>query len=201
MKPCSSTRERPAQISSEEEISSGSLPPGPEATEAEQLQAQLEEAEREKAQFKALAQRGQADFANFRKRADEEKLEILNNAKAQVILRILPALDDVERALSQAPSDEGNSWLEGFRLIERKLNSILEGEGLQRIEAEGLAFNPWEHEIVSYLEVPGRKEGEVLEVTRQGYKMHGKVLRPSQVVVVKAAEVENTEEPSKAENN
>ena len=191
-------------IEEEEEVASGILPPGPEATEMELLQAQLDEAEREKSQFKALAQRGQADFANFRKRADEEKLELLGNAKSQVILRILPALDDIERALGQTPeagSEADSGWLEGFRLIERKLNSILEGEGLQRIESEGLAFNPWEHEIVSYLDVPKRKEGEVLEVTRQGYKMNGKVLRPAQVVVVKKAEVESTEEPSKAENN
>ena len=188
----------------EEEVASGILPPGPEATEMELIQARLAEAEREKSQFKVLAQRGQADFANFRKRADEEKLELLGNAKSQVILRILPAFDDIERAMGQAPaegSETDNGWLEGFRLIERKLNSILEGEGLQRIEAKGLAFNPWEHEIVSYLDVPKRKEGEVLEVTRQGYKMNGKVLRPAQVVVVKKAEVENTEEPSKAENN
>ena len=191
-------------IEDEEEVASGILPPGAEATEMELLQAQLAEAEREKSQFNALAQRGQADFANFRKRADAEKLELLGNAKSQVILRILPALDDIERAMGQAPaagSEADSGWLEGFRLIERKLNSILEGEGLQRIEGEGLAFNPWEHEIVSYLDVPKRKEGEVLEVTRQGYKMNGKVLRPAQVVVVKKAEVESTEDPSKAENN
>ena len=188
----------------EEDASSGSLPPGPEATEMEQLQAELEEAEREKAQFKSLAQRAQADFANYRKRADEEKLEILSNASAQVILRILPVLDDVERALSRVPSEGSeteNGWLEGFRLIERKLNSILEGEGLQRIDAEGADFNPWEHEIVSYQDVAGRREGEILEITRQGYKMNGKVLRPSQVVVVKAAEVESAEETSTVENN
>ena len=76
----------------EEEVASGILPPGPEATEMELIQARLAEAEREKSQFKVLAQRGQADFANFRKRADEEKLELLGNAKSQVILRILPAL-------------------------------------------------------------------------------------------------------------
>lgn len=187
----------------EEEVASGILPPVPEATEMELLQAQLDEAEREKSQFKALAQRGQADFANFRKRADEEKLELLGTAKSQVILRILPALDDIQRAISQTPtagSEVDNGWLEGFRLIERKLNSMLGSEGLQRIEAEGFAFNPWEHEIVSYLDVPKRKEGEVLEVTREGYKMNGKVLRPAQVVVVKKAEVESTEEPFKPEN-
>ena len=195
--------EQPAE-SEEEEAPSGNLPSGTEGTEMELLQARIEEAEREKVQFKALAQRGQADFANFRKRADEEKLELLGSAKSQVILRVLPALDDMERALGQATaagSDSDNGWLEGFKLIERKLNSILEGEGLQRIEAEGLAFNPWEHEIVSYLDVLGRKEGEILEVTQKGYKMNGKVLRPSQVVVVKAAEVESTGEPSNAETN
>ena len=189
---------------SEEEAPSNNLLTDSENTEMEIMQARYEEAEREKVQFKALAQRGQADFANFRKRSDEERLEILGSVKSQVILRILPALDDMERALGQAPavgSDEDNGWLEGFKLIERKLSSILEGEGLQLIEADGAAFNPWEHEVVSFLDVPGRKEGEVLEVTRQGYKMNGKVLRPSQVVVVKATEVDSTEKPSKAENN
>ena len=194
--------ESPAE--EEGEVSSGNLPPGPEATEQELLQAQLDEAEREKAQFKSLAQRLQADFANFRKRTDEENLEIISDAKSHVILRILPALDDVERALSQSrqtESDADKAWLEGFKLIERKLISILQGEGLQRIEAEGGAFNPWEHEIVSYLDIPDRQEGEVLEVSRQGYKINGKVLRPAQVVVAKPMLVEITEEPSKLENN
>ena len=193
-----------SQPEGEDDVSSGSLSPGSEATEQELLQAQLDEAEREKVQFKSLAQRLQADFANFRKRADDEKLEIMSSAKSQVILHILPALDDVERGLSQSrqtESDADNAWLEGFRLIERKLASILQGEGLQRIEAEGAVFNPLEHEIISYLDVPGRQEGEVLEVTRQGYKINGKVLRPSQVVVAKTLQIEITEEPTKAENN
>jgi len=194
--------ESPAE--EEVEVSSGNLPSGPEATEQELLQAQLDEAEREKVQFKALAQRLQADFANFRKRTDEENLEIISDTKSHVILRILPALDDVERALSQSrqtESDADKAWLEGFKLIERKLINILQGEGLQRIEAEGGAFNPWEHEIVSYLDIPDRQEGEVLEVSRQGYKINGKVLRPAQVVVAKPMLVEITEEPSKSENN
>lgn len=163
----------------------GILPPGPEATGEERLQALLEEAEREKAQFKALAQRAQADLINYRKRADEERRELAGNAGAQVILRVLPVLDDVERALAHAGSEEsnaGNGWLEGFRLIERKLQGVLAAEGLQRIEAEG-AFNPFEHEVVGQLDVPGRRESEILEVTRRGYRMNGKVLRPAQVVV------------------
>ena len=177
----------------------GILPPGPEATEEERLQALLEEAEREKAQFKALAQRAQADLINYRKRAEEERGELAGNAGAQVILRVLPVLDDVERALANAPAEASQAesgWLEGFRLIERKLNGILAAEGLQRIEAEGAAFNPFEHEVVGYFAAEGRSEGEVLEVTRQGYRMNGKVLRPAQVVVQKSGATETTQDMS-----
>ena len=170
----------------EELATGGILPPGPEATDEERLQAIVEEAEREKAQFRALAQRAQADLINYRKRADEERQELVSNAGAQVILRVLPVLDDVERALAQAPaevSQEESGWLEGFRLIERKLSGILAAEGLQRIEAEGAVFNPFEHEVVGNFEAEGHREGEVLQVTRQGYRMNGRVVRPAQVVV------------------
>ncbi len=164
----------------------GILPPAPDATEEEQLQALLEESEREKAQFRALAQRAQADLINYRKRAEEERHELIGNAGAQLVLRVLPVLDDVERALAhastEAPQAE-NGWIEGFRLIERKLQGILAAEGLSRIEAEGAAFNPFEHEVVGQFDIVGRREGEVLEVTRQGYRMNGKVLRPAQVIV------------------
>ena len=170
----------------EELAAGGILPPGPEATDEERLQAIVEEAEREKAQFRALAQRAQADLINYRKRADEERQELVSNAGAQVILRVLPVLDDVERALAQAPAEASqveSGWLEGFRLIERKLSGILAAEGLQRIEAEGAVFNPFEHEVVGHFEAEGHREGEVLQVTRQGYRMNGRVLRPAQVVV------------------
>ena len=170
----------------EEVAAGGILPPGTEATREERLRALLEEAEREKAQFKALAQRAQADLINYRKRAEEERRELVGATSSQVILRVLPALDDVERALAQAPdaaSETASRWIEGFRLIERKLQTILAAEGLQRIEAEGADFNPFEHEVVGHLQAEGRREGEVLEVTRQGYRMNGRVLRPAQVVV------------------
>ena len=170
----------------EELAAGGILPPGPEATDEERLQAIVEEAEREKAQFRALAQRAQADLINYRKRADEERQELVSNAGAQVMLRVLPVLDDVERALAQAPAEASQAesgWLEGFRLIERKLSGILAAEGLQRIEAEGAVFNPFEHEVVGNFEAEGHREGEVLQVTRQGYRMNGRVVRPAQVVV------------------
>lgn len=163
----------------------GILPPGPEADAEERLRALLEEAEREKAQFKALAQRAQADLINYRNHADEERRELVGAAAAQVILRVLPVLDDVERALAHADGEApqaGDGWLDGFRLIERKLQGTLAAEGLQPIEAEG-AFNPFDHEVVGQLDVAGRREGEILEVTRRGYRMNGKVLRPAQVVV------------------
>ena len=164
----------------------GVLPPAPEATEKERLQALLDESDREKGQFRALAQRAQANLINYRKRAEEERQELVGNAGAQLILRVLPVLDDVERALAHAANDAPQSetdWLEGFRLIERKLQGILAAEGLQRIEAEDAVFNPFEHEVVGQFDVVGRREGEILEVARQGYRINGKVLRPAQVVV------------------
>ncbi len=170
----------------EETAAEGVLPPGPEAREEERMQALLEELEREKGQFKALAQRAQADLINYRKRAEEERQELVNNAGANVVLQVLPVLDDVERALAQAPAEASQAesgWLEGFRLIERKLNGILTSLGLQRIEAEGTAFNPFEHEVVAYHDAGEGREGDVLQVTRQGYRINGKVLRPAQVVV------------------
>lgn len=164
----------------------GILPPGPEAPEEQRLQSMLEEAEREKAQFKALAQRAQADLINFRKRAEEERQELVGSVGAQVIMRVLPVLDDLQRALAHAAAEAPearNGWLEGFRLIERKLHGIFAAEGIERIEAEGGVFNPFEHEVVGQFDLIGRREGDVLEVTRQGYRMNGRVIRPAQVVV------------------
>ncbi len=173
----------------------GILPPGPEATEEERLQSLLDEAEREKAQFKALAQRAQADLINFRKRADEERQDLAGSAGAQVILRVLPVLDDLQRALAHAAEEPGSQsgWLEGFQLIERKLHGIFVAEGLERIEAEGGFFNPFEHEVVGQFDVIGRREGEILEVTRQGYRMNGRVIRPAQVVVQSGAPAGETQ--------
>ena len=167
----------------------GELPPGPEATEIERMRAELEEADRERTQFRSLLQRVHADFANFRRRTEEEQEERRGAANGGLLLRVLPLLDDLERALSAEPegrTEVEGRWIEGVELIARKFRALLEAEGVSRIEAMGKPFDPWDHEVVSCLETREHDQGQVIAVVRDGYRLNGKALRSAQVVVAKA---------------
>lgn len=137
-------------------------------------------------QLKKTLQRVQADFVNFRRRADEDKENYQKYSTGSLILRLLPVIDELDLAISHTPTRKTPaSWIEGVRLIYRKLYSLLESEGITRIEAEGKSFDPFEHEAMSLQEATDYPEGCILSVVRAGYKLHGKVLRPSQVIVSK----------------
>ncbi|MDP2919679.1 MAG: nucleotide exchange factor GrpE [Dehalococcoidia bacterium] len=133
--------------------------------------------------------RAQADFINYKRRTEQEKQEMGKYANAQLILFILPVLDDFERALGTTPPDAAKpEWVEGMKLIASKLRAILESQGLTPIEAVGKPFDPAVHEAM----MPGKgKEGIVVTELRRGYRLHERVLRPSQVVVGNGEE-ENT---------
>jgi molecular chaperone GrpE len=153
------------------------------------IKDQLEEALREKDQFRAMAQRAQADLINYRRRASEEQDEIRRNANTNLLLKILGVVDDFHRALSMIPEDAvAPGWFEGLQLVERNLANILESEGVSKIEARGKPFEPWEHEAVFYQETPGGEEGMVTDVVRDGYRLRDRVLRAAQVVVSRAPE-------------
>lgn len=156
----------------------------PKAPCLETLQAELEEADRERSQFRALAQRAQADLVNLRRRAEEEREEVYRSTAARLMIKLLAVLDDLERALDHIPaSAEESGWLEGIRVIDRNLRTLLEAEGVTRIDADGKTFDPWEHEAMFAVNEPGKQEGTVVTVIRPGYKLHGKVLRAAQVAV------------------
>ena len=154
---------------------------------------QLEEALREKSQFRAMAQRAQADLVNFKRRASEERAEGLRHAKTQLILKMLPIVDDLEMAIAMVPDDAvASGWLEGLRLVQRKIESFLGSEGVTKIDALGKPFEPSEHEAVLYEPSPdGIEEGTVVRVIRDGYKRDGLAIRAAQVAVSKAAEEED----------
>lgn len=138
-------------------------------------------------------QRVQADFVNFKRRAQEDKQESLKFANGQLILKILPIVDEFHMALKQPDSnDSSGSWREGFDLIYRKLDQTLESVGVTRIKPCGMPFDPFEHEALSQLESTEHKEGTIIEVIRDGYKLHDRVLRPAQVIVAKEVSNENT---------
>lgn len=154
--------------------------------ELETLRTELEEANKTGQEYLQLLQRVQADFNNYRRRAEQQRLDQMNSAKASVVLKVLPVLDDFDRALEAMPEEALNSdWGQGIALIDRKLRSALEEEGATPIEALGQPFDPWQHEAVDYVPTTNHKEGEVIEVIRQGYKLGDKVIRPAQVRVAR----------------
>ncbi len=150
----------------------------PETPDMEQALA----AEKKKAEeYLASWQRAQADFINFKRRSEQERLEFNKFANASLLLGLLPVLDDLERALAAIPPEfAGHDWVDGVRLVERKFKSSLEGQGVKPILALGMAFDPNFHEAVREDKGP---EGIVMQEFQKGYKLNDKLLRPAKVVV------------------
>ena len=166
--------------------------PTSEVDETSLRSEELEEALREKEQFRTMAQRAQADLINYKRRAAEEREELARAVNSQLILRALSIADDLGRALALVPEDAvAPGWLEGIQLVERNLHNVLESEGVTKIDAEGQPFEPREHEAVTYEETAGSIEGTVVRVIRDGYKLNDRVLRAAQVAVSKAPEPED----------
>lgn len=142
-------------------------------------------------QLKGMLQRVQADFINYKRRAEEDRTDYQKYSNARLILKLLPVLDEFNLAMDQAGDPgPGGSWTEGVKLIRRKIESILESEKVAKIDVEGKEFNPLEHEAMSYLESKDHKEGQILSVVREGYKLHDRVIRPALVVLAKKPESE-----------
>jgi molecular chaperone GrpE len=146
-----------------------------------QLEAQLAEAQLQTAEYKDGWQRSVAEFQNYRRRMEADKAETYQTAVGSIIKRYLPVLDDMERAMQARPADL--AWAEGVELICRKLQSILEAEGLKRIEAEGQKFDPNFHEAIAQEPVEGVESGTVIGIVRNGYMLGERVIRPAMVRV------------------
>lgn len=163
---------------------------------AEDVQAKLEEALREATQFRELWQRERADSVNYRRRMEEESAKQQERANESLVLRLLPVLDDYERALQYVPDvEEFRPWTAGVELVYRNFKGVLESFGVTPIQALGMGFDPMEHESVSYEFSDDFAEGMVMSVVREGYKLNGRVLRPAQVTVSRRKEKEG-ESPS-----
>ena len=159
-----------------------------EETGPENREAETETLQAERDQLKSALQRAQADLVNYRTRAEAERNDLLKYANNRLLARFLPILDELSMALDQAPkSGTPESLVEGFRLISRKLHSLLDLEGVKQIEAQGKYFDPSEHEALAQQESTDCEDGQILIVVRQGYKLHERVLRPAQVIVAKSS--------------
>jgi molecular chaperone GrpE len=157
--------------------------------ELENLRAEMAEITQKADEYLRLAQRTQAEFINYRRRIEEERAAQTREANVAFIQRLLPILDDFERALANASSEDRESaWGKGVLLVERNLRGLLAADEVERMEAVGAEFDPRQHEAVARAPSSGDvPEGHVLHVVRPGYRKGDRVIRPAQVVVAASA--------------
>jgi molecular chaperone GrpE len=171
-----------------EELNNESALPEESASPEEALIVEQKKAE----EYLANWQRTQADFINYKRRAEQERLEFNSYANANLVLGILPVLDDLERAIKAIPDEYAKGdWVEGVRLVERKFRTALEGQGVKPILALGMAFDPKIHEAIRH---DKGNEGMVIAEYLKGYMLNDKLLRPSRVAVGNGEEGEIKEE-------
>lgn len=181
----SKEEEEPLKEVAEAEEALAELPEGPQTTE--ELRSALEEERARAEEYLDRWKRAQAEFVNYKKRNEKDREELLRFANSILIAKLLPILDDFERALRTIPDRIHTlTWVEGIFIIHRKLQAVLEQEGVTEIEAEvGREFDPTVHEAVVHEESEEYKEGQIIDILQQGYKLHDRVVRPTLVKVAK----------------
>ena len=171
-----------------EEAQNEAEPETVEIEDIESLKQALTEEKQKAEEYLANWQRAQADFINYKRRTEQERQDFNSFANANLILGLLPVLDDMERALNAMPPRLArHEWGEGIRLVQRKFQTILEGQGVTPINALGETFDPNYHEA---LRQDKGKEGIVIEEFQKGYMLGDRVLRPAKVVVGNGEEEE-----------
>jgi molecular chaperone GrpE len=131
-----------------------------------------------------------ADFDNYRKRMTRQHEEARQFATADLVIALLPGLDNLERALNAAGQDAAPSSAviaEGVRMVLRQLKEALSKVGVREVQTQGLAFDPTRHEAVDIVSVPASDDGLIVEEVQHGYLLHERLLRPAKVVVGRAA--------------
>ncbi len=148
------------------------------------IEAQLEAARAEAAKNLDGWMRAQAEFSNARKRMEKQRAESYINATANVVTQLLPALDDLDRAMNDVPQViQEHSWLEGITLLQRKLQTILDGWNVKPIQAVGQPFDPNLHEAIMQEPSEEYESGVVTKELQQGYQLGDRVIRAALVYV------------------
>ncbi|NLF13954.1 MAG: nucleotide exchange factor GrpE [Anaerolineaceae bacterium] len=190
--------EQESQEVGEEQAIAGEVLPAEaeEATPEEalaSLRQELEDAQARQAEYLDGWQRARAELANARKRFQREQGQAYDSARADILVRLLPIVDDFQRALENVPEEASNDpWLEGIRLIERNFQHVLEQEGVSAIADAGQEFDPFLHQAVTHEPSDSVPAGHIISALRTGYRMGEQVLRPSMVRVSSGPEAEAT---------
>lgn len=168
----------------EERIAELDASPAALAQELEQLREQLAAAQLEAQENRVGWQRTAADFANFRRRTEQDRAHSLGLANEALLAKLLAIADDFDRAIEALPAELSDlPWAQGIVAIDRKLRALLESEGLTPIEAKGQPFDPHQHEAVVQEATTSVPEGTVTAELQRGYRLRDRVLRPALVAV------------------
>lgn len=163
--------------------------------EAAALRQELDAAKAREAEYLDGWQRARAELSNARKRFQRDLEQAHDQAAGEVLLRLLPIVDDFERALAAVPANEAaQGWMAGVAMIHRKLQLLLEAQGVTQMEPAGQPFDPMAHQAVTHEPSGAVPEGHVIEQVQKGYHHRERVLRPASVRV--SSGLPETEAPS-----
>lgn len=193
------SNEAEAEVRPDEEVEA----PVEQAEETPEVEAEVDEAaeteeepadpmaalEKDVLKWKEVAMRTAADLENFRKRSAREREESLRYANQSLLEELLPILDNFDMGMQAAGQEQGSMIYVGMEMVRKQLDEFLENQGVTEVAAEGLEFDPNLHDAVSQEEAD--EEGKVLRVTRRGYLLRDRLLRPASVVVSKKRESED----------
>lgn len=176
----------------------------PAAVDVAALQAELEKAQAQAAEYLEGWQRARAEFANYRRRVEAEREDIRCRSNEALLLKLLPIVDDFERALQILPGElADHPWVDGIRMILNKIQALLESENVTPVSTVGQIFDPQWHEAMMQEETTEHPDGTIIEELRKGYRLGDRVLRPALVKVAcnsaaQASSGSNGEEESTA---
>lgn len=187
-------KDEPVEGAKEQPKEEAQAQPAAETPAAEQpidlfkdLMEQLTAAKAEAATNLDGWQRARAEFANYKRRTDAERVDLLTNGGADVLKRVLPIVDDFDRAAATLPAElKDQSWVNGVMLVHRKLTTLLEQSNVKSIPANpGETFDPNLHEAITHEESEQIESGHIISEVQRGYKLGERVLRPAMVRVAK----------------
>jgi molecular chaperone GrpE len=151
-----------------------------DAVEVEETQDELETTRAERDRYLDQLQRSVAEFANYRRRSEQERAQLVPMVRRDVLAQFLPVLDDFERAMAQVPEDRReDTWIVGLAMIESKFRNVLERSDVRAIDPTGEPFDPAMHESVA--SDPGTSGSTVVEVYQKGYAIGDVLIRPAMV--------------------
>jgi molecular chaperone GrpE len=182
------THEEELEENQSEAVDTSNDMPESTSSDVEQLSAEIDalnrklaEAESKTSEYKDSWLRSQAEFQNYRKRVERDSELTYVSLKGDIVKKILPVLDDLERALQNRSAED--PWANGIELVARKFQNILESEGVKKIEAVGMEFDPNFHEAISHEPANGVQSEHVIGVVQNGYMIGERVIRPALVRV------------------